>query len=78
MEYPSFFLINVAIKHCHINKIFYSRFARPLRGNRKTWQLLLRQVHIFQIGINPLLHSVEIFSMIVASYRGGASDHAEG
>jgi hypothetical protein len=40
----------VAIKHCHINKIFYSRFARPLRGNRKTWQLLLRQVHIFQIG----------------------------
>ena len=43
-------LINVAIKHCHINKIFYSRFARPLRGNRKTWQLLLRQVHVFQIG----------------------------
>jgi hypothetical protein len=42
--------INVAIKHCHINKIFYSRFARPLRGNRKTWQLLLRQVHVFQIG----------------------------
>jgi hypothetical protein len=42
-------VINVAIKHCHINKIYYSRFARPLRGNRKTWQLLLRQVHIFQI-----------------------------
>jgi len=28
--------------------------------------------------INPLLHSVEIYSMIEASYRGGARDHAEG
>ena len=27
---------------------------------------------------NPLLHSVENSGMIVASYRGGARDHAEG
>ena len=27
---------------------------------------------------NPLLHSVDISGMILASYRGGARDHEEG
>ena len=31
-----------------------------------------------QYQINPLLHSVDISGMIVAFYRGGARDHAEG
>ena len=30
------------------------------------------------LNLNPLLHSVDISGMILASYRGGARDHAEG
>jgi hypothetical protein len=33
-------VINVAIKYCHINKIFYSRFARPLRGKAQNMALI--------------------------------------